>query len=146
MLKRFSRSKTRRVLETLRVLIAIILTSCATSPAPQQQLNFNASNDTAGFARAIEPREFKFPEDHGAHFDFQTEWWYYTGNLQTDKGEHIGYQLTFFRRGLTAGTPTRDSAFAANQVYFAHFAITDVNGDKHSFAERFSRGAAGLAG
>ncbi len=146
MFKRFLSFQTRRVFKTLRVLIAVILTSCAPSPIPQQPLNFSAPNDTTGFARAIEPRQFKFPEDHGAHLDYQTEWWYYTGNLTTDKGEHIGYQLTFFRRGLTAGTPTRESAFAANQVYFAHFAITDVNGDKHSFAERFSRGAAGLAG
>ncbi len=134
------------MLKRFFLLLSLILTSCAAPPTPQQPLNFNASNDTTGFARAVEPREFKFPEDHGAHLDYQTEWWYYTGNLQTDKGDHIGYQLTFFRRGLTAGTPTRESAFGANQVYFAHFAITDVKGDKHSFAERFSRGAAGLAG
>jgi len=134
------------MLKRFFILLSLLLTSCVPSPTPQAQLNFNASSDTTGFARAIELREFKFPEDHGAHFDYQTEWWYYTGNLQTDKGEHIGYQLTFFRRGLTAGTPTRGSAFGANQVYFAHFAITDVNGDTHSFAERFSRGAAGLAG
>jgi predicted secreted hydrolase len=133
--------------QALPVLTAIILlASCASLPTPQPSLNFNASSDATGFARAIEPREFRFPEDHGAHFDFQTEWWYYTGNLKTDRGESVGYQLTFFRRGLTSGTPTRGSAFGANQVYFAHFAITDVKGDTHSFAERFSRGAAGLAG
>jgi predicted secreted hydrolase len=134
------------MLKRFFILLSLLLTSCAPSHVPQQQLNFSAPNDVAGFARAIEPREFKFPDDHGAHFEYQTEWWYYTGNLKTDRGESIGYQLTFFRRGLTAGTPTRGSAFGANQVYFAHFAITDVNGDTHSFAERFSRGAAGLAG
>ena len=55
---------------------------------------------SAGFTRANGPREFTFPADHGSHPDFQTEWWYYTGNLQTADGRHFGYQLTFFRRAL----------------------------------------------
>jgi predicted secreted hydrolase len=105
-----------------------------------------ADGDTSGFARALEPRQFRFPQDHGPHFDYQTEWWYYTGNLQTEDGQHFGYQLTFFRRGLTPGVPPQDPGLATNQIYFAHFALTDVAGDKHTFAERFSRGAAGLAG
>ena len=33
------------------------------------------------FARATAPRAFRLPQDHGPHFEFQTEWWYYTGNL-----------------------------------------------------------------
>ncbi len=105
-----------------------------------------SSADITGFARALTPREFQFPQDHGPHFDYQPEWWYYTGNLDTADGKHFGYQLTFFRRGLTPGAPKRKSDFATNQIYFAHFAITDVGGNKHTFAERFSRGAAGLAG
>lgn len=36
-----------------------------------------------GFARAVEPRPFKFPQDHVAHPAFRNEWWYVTGNLQT---------------------------------------------------------------
>ena len=67
-----------------------------------------APADTSGFARAegpalsgVEgPRPLAFPMDHGPHDDFQTEWWYYTGNLTADTGEHFGYQLTFFRRAL----------------------------------------------
>jgi len=105
-----------------------------------------ASTDITGFARAYAPRDFQFPRDHGPHDNFQTEWWYYTGNLDTADGKHFGYQLTFFRRGLTPGAPKRESDFATNQIYFAHFAITDAEGDKHTFSERFSRGAAGLAG
>ena len=69
-----------------------------------------------------------FPADHGPHDDFQTEWWYYTGNLTAETGEHFGYQLTFFRRVLTTRDQrsARDSAWAADQVYMAHFALTDV--------------------
>ncbi|MCB1749141.1 MAG: carotenoid 1,2-hydratase [Gammaproteobacteria bacterium] len=35
----------------------------------------------AGFARALAPRVFSFPADHGAHGDFRSEWWYFTGHL-----------------------------------------------------------------
>ncbi len=106
-----------------------------TGPAP----------DLAGFARALAPQDFSLPRDHGPHFDYQTEWWYYTGNLTAATGEHFGFQLTFFRRGLTPGAPPQ-AGLSTNQIYFAHFAITDVAGGRHRGLERFSRGAGGLAG
>jgi len=106
----------------------------------------NGSADITGFARALAPIDFTFPQDHGPHFDFQTEWWYYTGNVQGENGARFGYQLTFFRRGLTPGAPADSGGLATNQIYFAHFAITDVAGDQHRGVERFSRGAGGLAG
>ena len=52
------------------------------------------------FERALEPRELEFPRDHGPHASFQTEWWYFTGNLADDEGREFSYQLTFFRRAL----------------------------------------------
>ncbi|MCL4507390.1 MAG: carotenoid 1,2-hydratase [Chloroflexi bacterium] len=106
------------------------------------------NSSAAGFARAYHPRPFVFPQDHGPHLDFQTEWWYYTGNLTDTAGRAFGYQLTFFRRGLLPpqDTPERQSDLAGNQVYFAHFAITDVAADSHMAVERFSRGAGDLAG
>ncbi|MCX7668783.1 MAG: carotenoid 1,2-hydratase, partial [Anaerolineae bacterium] len=113
--------------------------------------------DTAGFARAEGPRPLIFPADHGPHEAYQTEWWYYTGNLTAATGEHFGYQLTFFRRtvaprdersavGASARAGERPSGWRTDQVYMAHFAITDVAGRGHRSFERFSRGAAGLAG
>jgi predicted secreted hydrolase/threonine/homoserine/homoserine lactone efflux protein len=101
-----------------------------------------------GFARATPARSFDFPIDHGPHIDYQTEWWYYTGNLDTADGHHFGYQLTFFRRSLAPPVKQieRRSDWATHQVYMAHFAITDVAGKQHQAFERFSRGAAGLAG
>ncbi len=102
--------------------------------------------DAAGFARALMPRPFAFPADHGPHEAYQTEWWYYTGNLTTAAGQHVGYQLTIFRRGLTPGLPGRQSDLGTNQVYFAHLAFTDVAAGSHTAFERFSRGALGLAG
>ena len=116
-------------------------------PVPEAPpLALGGTGDATGFTRALEPRTFSFPRDHGPHLDYQTEWWYYTGNLDLADGRHVGYQLTFFRRGLSPAAPERASAFGTNQIYFAHFAITDVSADQHQSFERFSRGAAGLAG
>jgi predicted secreted hydrolase len=102
--------------------------------------------DNAGFLRADSPRAFRFPADHGPHPGFRTEWWYYTGNLETREGRRFGFQLTFFRSALTATPQARTSEWAASHAYLAHFALTDVDGKRfHSF-ERWSRGALGLAG
>ena len=100
----------------------------------------------AGFARALSPRAFHFPQDHGPHLDFQTEWWYFTGNLKSEGGRRFGYQLTFFRKALAPGAPARASRWGADQAYMAHLALTDVDGNRFSFAERFGRGALGLSG
>lgn len=100
----------------------------------------------AGFARAFQPRALRFPEDHGAHPEFATEWWYLTGNLQADNGRRFGYQFTLFRVGLRAGEPPRDSAWRAQQIYMGHIAVSDIDGGSHRSAERFARAAAGLAG
>jgi predicted secreted hydrolase len=100
----------------------------------------------ATFARATRPLPILLPQDHGPHFDYQTEWWYYTGNLRAEDGRPLGYQLTFFRRGLLPGAPPPGPGLATNQIYLAHLAVTDVAAATHVFRERFSRGAAGLAG
>jgi predicted secreted hydrolase len=100
----------------------------------------------AGFTRALNPRIFQFPEDHGPHPGYQTEWWYFTGNLSTAQGRSFGYQLTFFRMALAPQAPARDSHWGTDQLYMAHFALSDVDGNRFIFAERFSRAALGLAG
>ena len=107
-----------------------------------------APGDAAGFARADGPRSLVFPQDHGPHDDFRTEWWYYTGNLAADTDERFGYQLTFFRKALLPPDEraTRPSDWAADQVYMVHFALTDVAGGEHRSFERLGRGATGLAG
>ncbi len=104
--------------------------------------------DSTGFTRAEGPIPLTFPVAQGPHPDYLTEWWYYTGNLDTLDGQHYGFQLTFFRRALAppADRTTRPSDWATDQVYLAHFALTDASGEQfHSF-ERYARGAAGLAG
>lgn len=101
---------------------------------------------TEGFARALTPRPFVFPADHGPHPEFRTEWWYYTGNLRTAEGRHFGFQLTFFRIAAAPTMVTRASAWASRDAYMAHFAITDTVGQRFSATSRLSRAALGLAG
>ncbi len=49
---------------------------------------------------ALPGRKLTFPADHYSHPDFKTEWWYYTGHLETESGKKYGYQVTFFRFGV----------------------------------------------
>jgi len=104
------------------------------------------SGDSTGYQRAYQPRPFYFPDDHGPHPEFRNEWWYVTGNLADAAGRQFGYQLTLFRIALSPDPPAGDSAWRTNQVYMGHFAVTDAANGKHHTFERFSRGAAGLAG
>jgi len=113
------------------------------SSAPRLELGPGPGRE--GFARATAVRPFRLPADHGPHFEYQTEWWYYTGNVAAGDGRRFGFQLTFFRRGLTPGPPAAEG-LATNQVWFAHFAVTDVAARRHAGVERFARGAGGLAG
>jgi predicted secreted hydrolase len=105
-----------------------------------------AEADTAGYERALEPRAFVFPDDHGPHVGFRTEWWYVTGNLSSIDGRDFGFQLTIFRNALAPAPPESTSAWATNQAYMAHFTVTDVDGQRFHAFERFARGAVGLAG
>ena len=85
-----------------------------------------AAPPTAEFKPATPGYHYSFPRDHGAHEAYQTEWWYYTGHLQTMDSHTYGYQLTFFRSGMdlstTAANPSR---WTLRNLYLAHFAITD---------------------
>ncbi|WP_442498811.1 lipocalin-like domain-containing protein [Methylobacter sp. sgz302048] len=104
------------------------------------------SESDKGFARALKPRKFSFPLDHGAHDQYRTEWWYFTGNLSSAEGRRFGYELTFFRFALSPDALVSKSAWRSNQVYMAHLTLTDAEKDRFYTDERFSRAANGLAG
>lgn len=122
----------------------------ATPPAEKSRLTvaeaLGGTESTEGYARAVGPREFHFPEDHGPHPDFRTEWWYWTGNLETADGHAFGYQLTLFRKALAPRQTARDSEWGSRQVYMGHFALSDIGAGRFHAFERFSREAVGLAG
>ena len=121
--------------------------STALLPGSSRLSELLSDGGLVGYSRAVEPRAFSFPADHGPHTDFRNEWWYVTGNLDGADGRRFGFELTFFRFSLTpADDHLIESSWRTNQVYIAHFAISDVGSDQFHVAQRFSRGAAGLAG
>lgn len=124
-----------------------LVNSTSDAPVTASAVLGAANTDITGFTRAVTPLAWEFPRDFGAHPDYQTEWWYYTGNLQTDDGRRFGYQFTIFRRGIAPEFPTSaDSEWRSTQLYMAHFAITDAAGGRFLHEERFARGGAELAG
>lgn len=135
----------------LGLMIVVVSLSGCSSADQTRLVSANVVASLSGpadeaFARAYEPIDFVFPRDHGAHPEYRTEWWYYTGNLTDSAGNQYGYQLTFFRSALTPDLPERTSDLATNQIYMAHFAVTNGAANDHQSFERFSRGAGGLAG
>ncbi len=133
------------------LVLTLLLGGCAAAaPAGQAgQISVTEAlrnTGSAGFAKATEPRAFRFPQDHGPHQEYATEWWYYTGNLSDASGRRFGFQLTFFRIGLTPAPVQRASDWGAANIYMAHFALSDIEGERFFAFDRFSRDAAGLAG
>jgi predicted secreted hydrolase len=128
------------------VAAALAVRCAAPSPDAPARLEIAPAPESAAFARVTAVRPFRLPGDHGPHYEFQTEWWYFTGNLRADDGRTFGYQLTFFRRGLRPEPPPSPPGLATSQVYFAHLALTDVAAGTHAFEERWSRGWHPLAG
>jgi predicted secreted hydrolase len=97
------------------------------------------------------PCRLEFPADHGAHPGFRTEWWYYTGNLETVEGRLFGFQLTIFRRQISPPEaknlwPDPHSEWRTQQVFLGHAALTDISRSRHYSAEAIARGAKQLAG
>jgi predicted secreted hydrolase len=133
---------------TVLAITATLIFAANAKPSEQPALVIPDSTPPAGFELVTEPMLIEFPAAFDAQLEYQTEWWYYTGNLETADGRHFGYQLTFFRRGLIPPTEeqTRESKWASSQVYFAHFTISDVAANQFYYVEEVGRGAAGIAG
>lgn len=108
-----------------------------------------ASDDTDGYLRAEMPRDFSFPADHGPHPGYRNEWWYLTGNVETETGRRFGYQVTFFRSAIRppGDKPCEDgNSWCTDQAWMGHAAITDVERGEHLVTEIFTRQEPGLAG
>lgn len=131
-------------------LLAVGLLGCGPQPATEPHTvavgEALGGGQTAGYARALGPREFRFPADHGAHPEYRNEWWYVTANLEDEQGRRYGLQFTLFRIALAPQAPRRASRWATRQVWMGHFAVTDAAGGLHRAHERYARGALGLAG
>ena len=106
-----------------------------------------ASSASTPFQPATAGYQYTFPRDHGSHSTYRTEWWYYTGHLQSKNGRSFGFELTFFRRGVPPDDiKTLPSKWSIGHLYLAHFAVTDITGKRFHFSEKFSREGLGKAG
>jgi len=99
----------------------------------------------AQYKTALPGYRYEFPRDHFNHEDFQTEWWYTTGNLTSVDGRHFGFELTFFRHGADRDA-TKTAAWDIQDLYLAHLALSDLDGGNFYHAERTNRAGPGLAG
>ncbi len=100
----------------------------------------------SGYARVTDSRPFDFPRDHASHPEYRSEWWYFTGNLESEQGDRYGFELTFFRFALAPAAVERRSEWGTHQAWMAHLSLTDEEQNRFIAAERFSREALGLAG
>jgi predicted secreted hydrolase len=88
---------------------------------------------------------YQFPRDHFDHRAYQTEWWYYTGNVTSADGHHFGFELTFFRQG-TDRNAEKNKTWDVQDLYLAHLALSDLDGGKFYHTERLNRRGPGIAG
>src|ERR1700722_6998216 len=91
----------------------------------------------AQYREALPGYHYAFPRDNFNHPEFQTEWWYYTGNLRTPQGRRFGFELTFFRQGLDrrATVPT---VLDVRDLWLAHLALSDLDGGRFLYTERLN--------
>jgi predicted secreted hydrolase len=103
-----------------------------------------AASGAADYKQALPGYHYEFPRDHFNHPDYQTEWWYYTGNLKSKDGHRFGFELTFFRQGIARDA--NRSTWQVDDIYMAHLALSDLGGRQFHHRERVNRAGPGIAG
>jgi predicted secreted hydrolase len=96
------------------------------------------------YAVALPGYLYEFPRDYFDHPEYQTEWWYYTGNVASSDGHRFGFELTFFRQ--SANWEAKKSAWDMRDLYLAHLALSDLDGEHFYHTERTNRAGPGIAG
>lgn len=111
---------------------------------------FNIQHPTlaaqTAFAPALPGYDFSFPRDHGAHDEYKTEWWYYTGHLETESGRRYGFELTFFRVGIIPPGDAAKTPWDLRNLSLAHFAVTDAAVNDFRYYEKLNRSSPFTAG
>ena len=102
--------------------------------------------EMGAYRQAAPGYQYSFPRDHFEHPEFRTEWWYYTGNVHDAKGRRFGFELVFFRQGQRRGPVSNPSNWRVDDVYLAHVALTDIDGEHFHNHQRLNRAGPGIAG
>ncbi len=105
----------------------------------------HVSSLALAWQQAVKARPFSFPRDHGQHENFQTEWWYITGNLVADNGQSFGFQSTIFRRGIRKNKTT-NNPWEVRDLYLLHTSLSDFSHQQFYHYQDASRTGPGLAG
>lgn len=110
-----------------------------------------AGQDHPDYLTVTGPCHFNFPQDHGAHTGYRTEWWYYSGNLSDASNRRFGFLLTIFRRQISPidaplKWPVPPSSWRTQQIYLGHAAVSDISNRQHHFDETAARDALEMAG
>lgn len=118
---------------SLLCLLALLLSSCNVPGVPATSAELPEVG-TAPAGQKLPP--IHFPQDEAPHKDL-TEWWYYTGHMNTimpdGRQHHYGFELVFFQ-ALRSDYPP---------VYAAHFALSDISrGEFHYDQRRLTEPAA----
>ena len=125
----------------MRRFVVIVLLVAATAAT---------SGPEPAWRRAAPGYAWSFPRDHHAHPEYQTEWWYVTGQLVPEDdpdAEPLGFQQTFFRVGLTRDAAADSgSDWAARDLVMAHASLADPDRDRHVFSEVLRRAVPLLGG
>ena len=106
-------------------------------------------NCASAWEKALEPRSFSFPRDHGSHPQFKTEWWYVTGQLSSEKEREFGYQFTIFRHGIKEHLPQNainPNPWQVRDLFILHCGLSDIETQRFLSHQDISRAGPGLAG
>ena len=123
---------------TILLVFAVLtaISSCVLdAQSPQAQFSAEASTH---------PYVIQFPRDLYDHPEFQTEWWYFTGNLVSKQDRDYGFELTFFRGYAPTGAPAGQPQVIP--IIFADLAVSDLHGQQFHFQKELAPEQAPLAG
>jgi predicted secreted hydrolase len=106
-----------------------------------------ASSTSTPFLIAKPNYAWQFPDDHGEHPDYASEWWYTTGHLSTpwqafQKPQQFGYEATIFRIARPAGVQNltlKASEWKPQQLYMIHVALSDITGKRFYYSSAYER-------
>ncbi len=115
------------VIGGILLLTLFILSSCGFPGIVSTSAQLPIVKDTTTTASQLPP--VRFPQDEAAHNDL-TEWWYYTGHMNTTdangKAHSYGFELVIFQALRSSFPP----------VYASHFAISDVTRGEFHYDQR----------
>ena len=110
------------------LLLLLLLSSCGFPGIVSTTAQLPTTvKDTTTPVNGLPP--IRFPQDEAAHNDL-TEWWYYTGHMNTTdangKPHKYGFELVIFQALRSSFPP----------VYASHFAISDVTRGEFHYDQR----------